>query len=115
MHTVSAIGSTKQQEALTVQVPMDCHPPCPPPMPRVWKGRVLCLGKDYCYLQQPLEQAGGVSIGTVAMAFLQCCTQAVLNDVQHSLCHLERCWLVPHQPGSARRMDLSILAPTDTL
>lgn len=77
--------------------------------------RVLCLGKDYCYLQQPSEQAGGVSAGTVATAFLQCCTQAVLNEEQHSLCRLDWCWLVPHQLGSARRMDLSVLVPIDTL
>lgn len=76
---------------------------------------MLCLGKDYCYLQQPLEQAGGVSIGTVAMAFLQCCTQAVLNKEQHSLCCLDWCWLVPHQLGSARRTDLSVPVPIDTL
>lgn len=49
------------------------------------------------------------------MAFLQCCTQAVLNEEQHSLCRLDWCCLVPHQLGSARRMDLSVPVPTDTL
>lgn len=46
---------------------------------------------------------------------MQCCTQAVLNEEEHSLCHLDWCWLVPHQLGSARRTDQSMPVPIDTL
>lgn len=58
---------------------------------------------------------GGISIWTDAtgMAFLQCCTQVVLNEGQHKVkCHLDWSWLYL---GSASKTNPCMPAHIDTL
>lgn len=89
VHTVSAVGRTKQQEALQLTLVWLTSPPSLP-TPGVWQARDRSdRRKDCSYLQLPLEQAFW---GYIYMdrrnhhGFLQCCAQVMLKVGQYRGC-----------------------------